>query len=433
MTSFTLLWGIPFIGLLLSVGVGQTLVPRWWERFHPLVSLGWSVAVIVPWLFLAPITTVGRALAQTLWGDYLPFVASLLALYTLAGGIRIRTHMSGHPRENAILLAFGVVLAGVIGTPGATLLILPVMLTSNQWRRHRAHTLVFLIFLVANIGGGLTPLGPPLLMGMLQGVPFLWTVKAMLPPTALLTAVLLAVYLILDGLFFYPHEDPVAWAEHREEHDDIGIEGTTNLLLLALVIAVQAACASWQSPWAGVVRLGALLLLAALALRPSTKAQRLANDFHWHPMQEVASVFAAIFVTLIPLLAMLSEGDHGPFAGALNLLSTAEGQPRNWAYFGLTGLLSGFLDNAPTFLLFFKAAGGGIASLTTARATTLTAISAGAVFCGGLSYLGNAPNFMVRGVAEARGVAMPHFFAFIGWALMLLVPALLLVGWAFFV
>lgn len=443
MEHLGVVWGVPFLGLLISVGIGQAAFPKIWERWHGLLASFWIAVLLVPLALTLPGAEVAHAVAETILLDYLPFVVSILALYTLAGGIRIRTRMSGHPRENAILLGLGVLAGGVIGTPGATLLFLPVVLASNRWRRHRVHTLMFLIFLVANIGGGLTPLGPPLLVGYLRGVPFLWTVQAMLLPTAAVSGLLIALYAALDRLVYYPREDAAARAAHRQEHDTVTVEGGLNLLLLLVALVVQVACGTWTTtaaltvgsvvwPLPDLARIIALLALTALALRPATRPERAANHFHWLPMAEVAAVFAGIFVTLVPVLSILAAGRAGALGGILDLVSRPDGSPLDWAYFAVTGVLSGVLDNAPTFLVFFKAAGGDAASLTGAHASTLTAISAGAAFWGGLTYLGNAPNFMVRSVAEGRGIAMPHFAAYLGWSLAFLVPVFAVTAVLFF-
>jgi Na+/H+ antiporter NhaD/arsenite permease-like protein len=437
-----LAWGAPFVGLLLSIAVGQAAFPHQWERHFGKVTLAWIVVTLVP---LALDQGAGAATVLTLHLlalDYLPFLVTIYTLYVIAGGIHVRTRMSGHPAENTILLLLGTLAAGFMGTPGATLLFLPVVLTSNGWRRHKVHTLVFLVFLVANMGGGLTPLGPPLLMGYLKGVDFAWTVRAMALPTAVGSVVLLGLYWLLDMLVLFPHEDVAARAAHREEHTALRLEGTFNILLLVLVILVLL-FGTWDTqaelelgvltlPLSDTARMAAMVGLAQLSLWCTPQRIRTANRFGWGPMREVAILFAGIFITMLPPLAMLHAGTQGAMGGLIRLVSDPSGMPVNWIYFVITGLLSGFLDNAPTFLVFFNVAGGDARSLMGPQAETLTAISAGAAFWGGVTYIGNAPNFMVRSIAEERGIKMPSFFAFMLWSVAVLLPVFALLAVCFF-
>jgi Na+/H+ antiporter NhaD/arsenite permease-like protein len=375
--------------------------------------------------------------------DYLPFVVSILALYVIAGGLHLRTKMSGLPRENAILLALGTIFSGILGTSGSTLLFLRLLLSSNKWRRQKTHTLIFLILLVANIGGGLTPLGPPLLIGYLKGISFTWTIRTMLLPTVCLSAMLIAGYYALDSLILFRLEDNAARMAHKEEHDAIIIDGRGNLLLLCAAIGIQIICGSWKDsfaipfyilslPAADLVRLLGLLALAGLSLHWTPTQVRIANQFSWGPMKEIAILFAGIFVTIFPLLAILDAGKNGAMGGLIRIVTDINGQPIDWAYFTATGTVSSLLDNAPTFLVFFNAAGADPSKLMSANATTLLAISAGAVFWGGLTYIGNGPNFMVRSIAQDQNVPMPNFFAYIFLSGAVLLPALALITWIFF-
>jgi Na+/H+ antiporter NhaD/arsenite permease-like protein len=440
--SLGLWWGAPFLGLLITIAVAQTVWPARWERRYGTLTGLWIIAAVVP--LIARFGTNGlTALARLLLLEYAPFAVSILALYIIAGGIHIRSRMSGHPAENALLLALGTLASGVLGTPGSTLLFLPVLLKSNRWRRYKAHSVLFLIFVVCNIGGGFSPIGPPLLIGYLKGVPFLWTVRMMLPPTAFVSAVLIAAYFALDSLLLFRREDPEARASHRQEHDVIRLEGATNLLLLCGAIGLLIFCGSWQTdaavPLAGVaipapdlLRLLGLSALAAASLALTPKGIRASNEFSWLPMKEVVVVFAGIFVTILPILAILAAGANGALAGLIRMVTGADGQPINWAYFAASGFLSSFLDNAPTFLVFFNAAGGDPVALTGPNATTLVAISAGAAFWGGLTYVGNAPNFMVRSMSEQRGVRMPTFIGYLVWSAAILLPTFALTAWVFF-
>jgi len=438
-----LFWAVPFVGLLLTVAFGQASFTAGWERHYGKLILAWSAVTVAALTLAYGGSATAVAMAEMTLLDYLPFVVTILAFYVIAGGIHIRTRMSGHPAENTLLLALGTLAGTLMGTPGATLLFLPLVLTANRWRRHVAHTMVFLVFLVANLGGGVTPLGPPLLLGYLMGVDALWTVEHLLPPAALAIALLLALYFALDAWWFYPAEDQAARATHRREHDTLAIQGGFNLVLLYLAVATVAVTGAWSLaatvdlgpvhlPVPALVRLAVLVALAEISLRRTPAEIRRANRFGWAPMVEVAILFAGIFITMLPVLAILRTGLHGALAPLIRAVTTADGHPIDGAYFLVTGLLSAFLDNAPSFLVFFNVAGGDPVMLMGPSATTLTAISAGAAFFGGATYIGNAPNFMVRSIARERGIAMPGFFAFMLAAALLLMPVLGVVGWVFF-
>ena len=437
-----LAWGIPFLGLLLTIAFAQTLWPAGWSRHYGKLTSLWIVVALLPllWRFGG---AGGVALEDLLLLDYAPFVVSIAALYIIAGGIHIRSRMSGHPGENAILLALGTVSGGIIGTPGATLLFLPVLMKANRWRRHKVHSLLFLILLICNIGGAFSPMGPPLLLGYLRGVSFLWTVRMLGPPTLFVSALLIALYLALDSLLLYPREDRAARARHKEVHNALGLEGWVNMPLLAGAIILQIFCGMWNStavvslgamplPLPDIVRLVGLAALAAASLRLTPPRVRNENHFEWGPIREVAIVFAGIFACILPLLAILEAGSNGAMAGLLHLVTGRDGQPINWAYFTATGALSSFLDNAPTFLLFFNAAGGDANALMGSQAITLMAISAGAAFWGGLTYVGNAPNLMVRSIAEQHRVHMPGFLLYMVWAGIVLLPVFALTALLFF-
>lgn len=425
-TQLGLVWAAPFVGLLLSIAVAQAAFPHHWERHFGKVTAFWIAATLLPLAVRQGFSSAAGLTGHLLLAEYLPFLVTIYTLYVIAGGIHVRTRMSGHPAENVLLLLLGTVAAAFMGTPGATLLFLPVVLAANAWRRHRTHTLVFLIFLVANMGGGLTPLGPPLLMGYLKGVDFAWTVQAMALPTAAGSALLLGLYWLLDAVLVYPREDAAARAAHREQHTQLLVDGGFNFLLLGLVIlAIMAPLPAWA-------RLIAMVALAQLSLKTTPRRIRQANRFGWGPMIEVAILFAGIFVTMMPPLAILQAGPQGALAGLIGMVGDAAGRAVDWRYFVVTGLLSAFLDNAPTFLVFFNVAGGEPVRLMGEGASTLTAISAGAAFWGGATYIGNAPNFMVRSIAEERGTAMPSFFAFMLWSAAILLPVFAVLAVFFF-
>jgi len=417
------LWSIlPFAGMLLSIALIPLLAPRFWSHHFKKVSLAWALVFAVPFLFFFR-TAALYEIMHIVLVDYIPFILMLWALFTVSGGIYIKGTLKGTPGVNTTILFAGTVLASVIGTTGASMLLIRPLLRSNAWRLHKTHTVIFLIFLVGNIGGSLTPLGdPPLFLGFLHGVPFFWTMH-ILPETALAGFVLLLIYFILDSFYFKKENTPMS---SDGESEPLKIEGTYNLIFLAGIIAAVL--------FSGIARLGEvgifgihqsiaslikdvlMITMGILSLVFTKRKIREDNDFSWAPIEEVAFLFAGIFITIIPALTILKAGEQGALAWLLRSVQT----PAH--YFWATGLLSSFLDNAPTYLIFFNSALGefypntpekqAVAALITERIPFLSAISAGAVFMGAVTYIGNAPNFMVKSIAEEAGVRMPGFFGY---------------------
>jgi Na+/H+ antiporter NhaD/arsenite permease-like protein len=342
---------------------------------------------------------------------------------------------------NTTILLIGTLIASFMGTTGAAMLLIRTLIEANAWRRHNVHVIVFFIFLVANIGGSLTPLGdPPLFLGFLKGVDFFWPTVNMFLPMVLVAGILLISFFLLDSYYFRAEVD--SRPPRAGEIGSLEIEGWVNILLLAGVILVVLFSGLWVSgitftvnhvplQFQNIVRDLLLLGLVFVSLKITSKKRRKANAFTWFPIVEVAKLFAGIFITIIPAIAILRAGSEGALAPLLNLVSEG-GEPANAMYFWITGTLSAFLDNAPTYLVFFSAAGGDAATLMGPLSGTLLAISCGAVFMGAMSYIGNAPNFMVRTIAEERGIPMPSFFGYIGWSALFLLPVFLLVTWVFF-
>jgi len=437
-----LIWIAPFAGLLLSVALAPLMPAGFWHRHFATVSLLWAAIAVVGLALAAGFGPMAGAMLHTLALDYLPFIILLTTLYTVAGGIRLTGTIRGTPGVNTLLLLIGTSLASVMGTTGAAMLLVRPLIRANRRRRHNTHVFVFFIFLVANIGGSLSPLGdPPLLIGFLQGVPFFWPTVHLFTITVVSVAALLGIFYLLDRRLHRRgwHDDTDA----IEEIERLGVEGRVNLPLLAAVPAIVFAMGSLRGvmpaiEWhhlhidgSTVAGCTAMIAVAAASLRLTRPGVRSANDFSWHPMAEVAAVFAAIFVTIVPVLAMLRAGREGALAP---LLATVEheGKPIDAAYFWLTGILSSVLDNAPTYLVFFNLAGGDPAVLTGPLWRTLAAISAGAVLMGANTYIGNAPNFMVKAICEERGIEMPSFFGYIGWALVFLAPLYVVLTLIFF-
>lgn len=438
-------WIIPFAGILLSIALLPLLAPGFWHRHYGKVSAAWAMAFLAPFAYGFGGEAAALALSHAIVTEYVPFIVLLTALYTVAGGICVRGNLHGSPRVNTALLALGTALASVMGTTGAAMLLIRPLLRANDNRKHVVHVFVFFIFLVANAGGSLSPLGdPPLFLGFLNGVSFFWTTRHLALPMLFICALLLTLFYVLDT-YYYRRGDEERAAALDPSPDSVGIviEGKRNFVLLALVIALVLMSGLWKS---GIVfnvlgahlelqnlaRDVALLIVTGLSLAITPRTARTGNAFSWAPIEEVAKLFAAIFITIAPVVMMLRAGEHGAFASVLHLVTDPQGRPVDTMYFWATGILSSFLDNAPTYLVFFNLAGGDARTLMETGATTLAAISAGAVFMGANSYIGNAPNFMVKAIAESRGVRMPSFFGYLGWAGAVLIPVFVLATWLFF-
>jgi Na+/H+ antiporter NhaD/arsenite permease-like protein len=376
--------------------------------------------------------------------EYIPFITVLFALYTISGGVLLEGRIRSSALNNTGLLATGTAIASFTGTTGASVLLIRPVLRANAGRKHNVHVVVFFIFLVSNIGGSLTPLGdPPLYIGFLKGVDFFWPMQFLWSKTLLLCVILLAVFYLLDSIMFMREGKP-AEPPQATPPAPLQLKGYRNIFLLAVVVGVILASAFWKTDLhlviAGVhvdapniVRVLALMGLAAISMMLTPMAYRTGNDFTWAPIAEVAKLFVGIFITIVPVIAMLKAGDKGAFAPLLALITNPDGSPNNVAYFWITGGLSSFLDNAPTYLVFFNAAGGDPATLMGPMAGTLVAISAGAVFMGANTYIGNAPNFMVKAIAEEAGVKMPSFFGYMAWSVIFLLPSFALLTWLFFI
>ena len=438
------LWSIlPFVGILLSIALMPLFTPHFWHHHFPKVSAFWALALALPFLYFFKSVAVYE-IAHIFIIDYIPFIILLWALFTVSGGIYVKGSLKGTPAVNTIILLIGTILASVIGTTGASMLMIRPILRSNAWRVHKVHTIVFFIFLVSNIGGSLTPLGdPPLFLGFLHGVPFFWTMN-ILPQMAFASALLLVLYFVMDTYFYkkeimtnIPDIDP----------EPLRIEGKRNFIFLAGIIGAVL--------FSGTIKLGdvnifgihqsienlikdvILIIMGSLSLVFTRQEVRKGNEFSWAPILEVAYLFAGIFMTIIPALAILKAGEQGALAWLIKSVDT----PAH--YFWAAGTLSSFLDNAPTYLTFFNSALGkfypgvpeaqAVASLIVEKIPHLAAISAGAVFMGANTYIGNAPNFMVKSIAEEAGVKMPSFFGYMfKYSIPILVVLFIIITFIFF-
>ncbi len=436
-----LIWVVPFVGILLSIAIFPLVLPHFWHRHFGSISAFWALAFLAPFAVLFGAELALFELLHVALLEYLPFIILLGALFTVAGGVRLTGSLVGTPIVNTGILLIGTAIASWMGTTGAAMLLIRPLLRANERRKHKVHTVVFFIFLVANIGGSLTPLGdPPLFLGFLKGVSFFWPTTQMFVPMLFVSSILLVIYFLLDNFFYRKETDEVK--APPTEREPLGLEGKVNILLLAGVVGSVLMSGIWHPhvefnvyhvhvELQNLLRDVLLISIAILSLKLTSKESRKLNGFTWFPILEVAKLFAGIFITIIPAIAILRAGTDGALSLIIEAVSV-DGQPIDEAYFWLTGILSSFLDNAPTYLVFFNTAGGDPDVLMGPLSNTLLAISAGAVFMGANTYIGNAPNFMVRSIAQERGIPMPSFFGYMAWSGVFLLPIFVLVTWVFF-
>ncbi len=441
-TQLSIWWIFPFMGMLLSIAIFPLISSRFWHKNYGKVIFFWTWTLLIPMM-----TSEGIGFKLTLYEflhvicvEYIPFIILLLALFTISGGIRLKGHLIGSPIVNVIILLIGTILASWMGTTGAAILLIRPLLRANAWRQHRVHVIIFFIFLVANIGGSLTPLGdPPLFLGFLHGIDFFWTIRSMFLPMIFMVISLLVIFFILDTVYYNKE------TSSHPEHDgtSFGLEGGFNFLLLLGVIGSVMLSGFWKPDISftiyhvhievqNLLRDFLLIILTIFSWKFTPVSIRDANEFTWFPIKEVAKLFAGIFITIIPAIAILKAGISGALSGVVHAVSGPDG-PVNIMYFWVTGILSSFLDNAPTYLVFFNTAGGNPHELMGELHNTLLAISAGAVFMGAMTYIGNAPNFMVKSISEETGVSMPSFFGYMTkYSIPILVPLLVIVSLIFF-
>lgn len=463
------LWsGIPFAGILLTIALFPLINKRIWHAHYGKLAAMWSL------IFALPFLGVYRGIAfheilHIYLTDYIPFIILLWALFTISGGIIVRGTLKGTPIVNTIILMIGTAIASWVGTTGAAMLLIRPMIRANKDRRNKVHLIVFFIFLVANIGGSLTPLGdPPLFLGFIHGVPFTWTFHCF-GPMLLVSVILIILFYGLDR-YYYRKEAAMLSLEKQprpkpkqEKPERIGINGLVNLIFLGGVLGGILLSGTWKPgalsvfgvplPVQNLTRDLLLLGMGFLSLKFTPKIIRTDNEFNWEPIREVAYLFAGIFMTIIPVLAILKAGEEGSMAFIIRLAR----EP--YHFFWLTGMLSSFLDNAPTYLTFFNTALGYLhltepeiaealrlmPSEWAAHFTPqvvgclerfgkiLLAISCGAVFMGANTYIGNAPNFMVKSIAEESGIEMPSFFGYmLKYSLPILIPAFVIVTLFYF-
>ena len=436
------LWGaLPFAGVLLSLAVMPIIASQFWHNHFGKISGAWALLALG---MIAYTFGVGAAISEVLetyLHHFIPFIIFILSLYVICGGIKIDIATKANPYFNTVFLGVTTFVASWIGTTGAAMLFIRPFLHVNEHRQHRRHLVIFFIFLVCNIGGSLTAVGdPPLFLGFLNGVDFFWPTTHMFGPFLTIAIPLLIIFYFFDKRALKKEGGEISHSKDPEKEDPfvVRLGGRRNLVLLLCAVAAIIFSGIWKTE-AGItlggvflrapdiIRDVVLLLLTCLSIFYGNKRVRRENQFTWEPFMEVLKVFAAIFITAAPVIAILKVGQEGALSGLVQLVNTAEG-PHNGLYYWITGGLSSVLDNAPTYLVFFNLAGGNASELMTTLSHTLLAISAGSVFMGALTYIGNAPNFMVKAIAEQNRIAMPSFFGYVLWSVGILGPLFVLVA-----
>jgi Na+/H+ antiporter NhaD/arsenite permease-like protein len=437
--TMNLLWAVPFVGILGSLAVFPLMAPSIWHHHYGKISLFWALSTLIPMTIAHGFDTALYSVLHTYLLEYIPFILVAMVLFTISGGIKIQLSYAGTPLVNTSFLFAASLIASLIGTTGAAMLFIRPLLAINHERKNKVHIVLFFILLVCNVGGCLTALGdPPLFLGFLKGVPFFWPFTNLLMPLIIVGLPTLLIFFITDTIY-YKREDGHLYQPRFEK---MTIEGVFNFFLLFLVMVAVIISGSWKPGISfhiydvelelqNLLRDLTFIGLTVLSMMTTKHHIRTHNLFSWEPILEVAKLFASIFITAMPVIAILGAGENGALKDLVSLVTT-DGHPNNTMYFWLTGFLSSFLDNAPTYLVFFFMAGGDAALLSGELSPTLTAISAGAVFMGALTYIGNAPNFLVKSIAEMNEIRMPSFFVYSGLACVILIPSFILLSYLVF-
>ena len=439
---------IPFAALLLCVALGPIAAPHWWEKRQGLVVAVLSAALLAAYGMLQGGGAATELALECMINDYLTFIVLLFGLFCVAGNITLVGDLAGSPRINVALLLFGTLLSSCIGTTGSSMLMVRPIIKMNAWRKRKRHIMIFFIFLISNIGGCLTPIGdPPLLMGFSRGVPFFWSLR-IFPSMALNVIILLTAFYFVDMRAYRKDIATGRKPDISKPGTDVHIDGLHNIIFLLVIVAavilsgVLPTLPAFQDAagnvrgihiygevelsYPALIEIVMILLSALLSFKTTPVSVRQANHFTWGAIKEVAVLFVGIFITMQPALMILKE--HGASLG----LDTP------FQMFWVTGALSSFLDNTPTYLVFLTtactmgAAEGLVTSLGIVPEQMLIAISCGAVFMGANSYIGNAPNFMVKAISDENGIRMPSFFGYLGWSAAFLLPVFLLDSLLFF-
>jgi Na+/H+ antiporter NhaD/arsenite permease-like protein len=406
--ELSVLWVLPFAGLLFSIALFPLFTPRFWAKHYGKVAAVFGAPVAAYFLYRDYHAVLHTA------SEYASFIILLGALFVISGGILLRGRIKGSPISNCIIILIGSVIANLLGTTGASMILIRPLIRANRWRKSFSHVVIFFIFIVSNIGGSLTPIGdPPLFLGFLRGVPFFWTLKNLWYFWAFEVALVVAIFFVLDTIKY--RKDLKQYGDElKAEKVPLKLVGSYNFLLLFAVLG-----AVFVPP---PIREIIMVIASLISIKVTPKELRDENEFTYHPIEEVAKLFAGIFAAMIPALLILK-------ARGADL-----GVTEPWQFFWATGILSSFLDNAPTYLTFLSLAQGLGANPEVVGIPTriLMGISVGAVFMGANTYIGNAPNFMVKSIAEENAVKMPSFFGYFIYSVIVLVPTFIVVTYLFF-
>ena len=465
--SFSIRWLIPFLGILLSIAIVPLINPSFWHHHYGKISAFWGILFFLCFAISFSPQLIILGLLEVYLHEFLPFIMLLLALFIVSGGILIEGKLVGSPKLNFIILFIGTILASIMGTTGASMLLIRPIIRANHWRKNKLHIIIFFIFLISNIGGSLTPIGdPPLFLGYLKGVDFFWTIKYMALPMIIVSSLLLILFVLIDSYYFKKekHKSP------NTENLNISIKGKFNFILILVIIGAVLLSGSESLKHsffigpngfinypAEIMTNGILIQILILSIvslvswKFTSKGIRSKNVFTWEPIKEVGKLFATIFLTMLPAITMLKSfnKENSPLHFLSKLINDDNGSAITSMYFWLTGILSSFLDNAPTYVVFFSTAKTNLKSLAESNdmtavealmdwdisgggGLTLLAISCGAVFMGAMTYIGNAPNFMVKSIAEENDIKMPSFFGFMLYSVLILMPIFVLIDFLFF-
>jgi len=422
-------WGIPFLGVLFSLSLGPYVCPKFWHDHSGKILGFWPLILIIGLNSFSEIS-IFEEIIETFFNHYFPFIIFLGTLYIISGGIFLKTEFQTSPLKNTCFLMIGTFFASIIGTTGALLLFIKPFLNVNKERLSKKHLVIFLIILVGNMGGALTPLGdPPLFLGYLKGIDFFWVTKNLSGPFFMMTLPLLTLFYGIDS--FYWKKERSALRSFKKGKFTFHLKGSLNFLFLGGVIILLLASKRWEIygsitvfntsiKVSGLLREGGLLLLSLFSWIMTPKIYRVHNKFSWAPLSDIVRVFSALFITIIPIFIFLNTKVN--ITELVQALGLSEKQNMAPFYFWSTGLLSAFLDNAPTYLVFFKTTGMDAKILMREGSKNLIAISCSAVFMGALTYIGNAPNFLAKDIAEEEHIEMPGFFKYMAWVSLVLLP-----------
>lgn len=440
---------IPFAGLLLSIAIFPLVKPEWWEKRQPWAVAFWSLLFVIPFAVMFGASTAAETVLECLVNDYLTFIVLLFGLFCVAGNITLEGDLAGSPRINACMLAIGTLLSSCIGTTGASMLLVRPIIKMNAWRKRKSQIMIFFIFMISNMGGCLTPIGdPPLLMGFTRGVPFTWSLK--LFPILLFNMIILCIiFYFIDRHNYRKDIAEGCRPDLSKASTKVSIEGGHNVIFIVMIVAAvilsgvlptMSAFQTADGATIGIrifedviftvpamIEIVIILLAAWLSFKTTNKEIRVKNHFTWGAIKEVAVLFVGIFITMQPALKILTAN------------GASLGITEPYQMFWMTGALSSFLDNTPTYLVFLTTAGtlgatsGIVTSVGIISEKLLMAISCGAVFMGAVTYIGNAPNFMVKSISDENGVRMPSFFGYMVWSIGILIPVFIIDTLIFFI